>query len=123
MFLALLIVDENFTVLAVAARFVLGGPDNGEDILCLLEDVVHLLERAVSRLRVKEVDDWEDEGIAVGEISTWYQYVSMLGLHDGEDDVGLVADGRERHRRDHDDHEVECPVRTSRQCIGWRPDS
>ena len=44
MLFALLIVDENLAVLAVATRLILGGPDDGEDVLCLLEDGVHLLK-------------------------------------------------------------------------------
>ena len=44
MLFALLIVDENLAVLAIATRLVLGGPDGGEDVLCFLEDGVHLLK-------------------------------------------------------------------------------
>lgn len=39
-------------------------------------------------------------------------------IHNRKDDVGLVADGFERRRRDHDDHKVERPVRRGRQRIG-----
>lgn len=35
-----------------------------EDICGLLEDVVHLLKRAVASLGVEEVDNWEDERVA-----------------------------------------------------------
>ena len=29
-------------------------------------------------------------------------------LHDGENNISLIFDGCESHRRDHYDHEVEC---------------
>ena len=70
MLFTFLVIDENFTVLAIAARLMLGGPDDCEYILCLLEDVVHLLEGTVSSFRVEEVDDWEDESITVSDVST-----------------------------------------------------
>ena len=44
-------------------------------------------------------------------------------LHDCEDDIGFVPDRCEGNRGDHDDHEVESPISTRRQCIGWSSDS
>ena len=63
MLFGLLIVDENFAMLTVTAWLILGSPDNCEDVLCLLEDGIHFLKRAVSGFWIEEIDDWEDEGI------------------------------------------------------------
>lgn len=64
MLFGLLIVDDNFAALTVTAWLILGSPDNCEDVLCLLEDGIHFLKRAVSAFWIEEIDDWEDEGIA-----------------------------------------------------------
>lgn len=47
MLFGLLIVDENFALLTVTAWLILGSPDDGEDVLCLLEDRIHFLKGAV----------------------------------------------------------------------------
>jgi hypothetical protein len=46
-------------------RFLLGSLDDVEDAGCFAEDAVHFFEGAVSRLGVEEVDDGEDEGVAI----------------------------------------------------------
>ena len=40
-------------------------------------------------------------------------------LHYSEDNIGLVADGGKGDGCDHDDHEVENPVRRSGKSISW----
>ena len=69
MFFAYLIVDQNFAVLTVAARFMLGSPDDREDILGLLEDGIHFLKGAVGGFWVEEEDDGEDEGVTIIKVS------------------------------------------------------
>lgn len=94
--LGLLVVDEQLAVLAVAARQLAGHAHDVEVRLRagdLVEDGVHLLERAVGRLGVEEVHRGHHEGV-----------------DDGEDGVRVVLDAFEGHRRDHDDKEVEDPV-------------
>lgn len=66
MLLRFLVVDKEFAVFAVAARFRVRDADNGEDGRRLEEDAVHLFEGAVGGFWVEEVDDGEDEGVAVG---------------------------------------------------------
>jgi hypothetical protein len=84
-------------VLSISARLVTRNLDNIEPGFPttggLAEDVIDFLQRAVGSLRVKEVDDWEDEGV-----------------YDGEDHVGFIANGGERDWGYHYDHEVECPL-------------
>lgn len=63
--LSLGVVDEEFTVLAVAARLFPGDTHDVKDRLRLVEDGVHLLERAVSSLGVEKVHDGEDGGVTV----------------------------------------------------------
>ncbi len=58
------VVDQNFALFAVTARFVLGRPDDREDALGLVEDGVHLLKRAIGRLRIEEKYDGDDESVA-----------------------------------------------------------
>lgn len=103
--LRLQIVDQQLTVLSVASGLVVRNADDVEDIRRLVEDLVHLLERAVRGLGVEEVDAGDDEGV-----------------DDGEDDVGLVADCVEGDGRDHDDHEVEGPVGGRRERVCRRAD-
>jgi hypothetical protein len=69
MLFTLLIINENFPVLAIAARFMLGSPDDCEDVLCLLEDRVHFLKGAVSGLWIEEVDYRKDERITMEVVS------------------------------------------------------
>jgi hypothetical protein len=66
MLFGLLIVDENFALLTVTAWLILGSPNDREDVLCLLEDGIHFLKRAVRGFWIEEIDDWEDKGIAMG---------------------------------------------------------
>lgn len=92
----LLVLDEQLAVLAVAAGFAAGDAHDAEPALgpgSLVEDGVHLLERAVRRLGVEEVDGRHHEGV-----------------DDGEYCVRVVADGVKGDWRDHDDQEVEDPV-------------
>lgn len=103
------VIHQQLAVLAVAPRLHLGLVHDLEHALPagldVVEDTIHLLETAVRRLRVEEVDRGHHEGV-----------------DDGEDDVGLVADGVEGDGGDHDDHEVEDPVGRRRQCVGGRAD-
>jgi hypothetical protein len=59
------VVNEQFTVLAIAARLITSNLDNTEDGLGLAEDRIHLLQGAVGRLRVEEIHNREDEGVAI----------------------------------------------------------
>ena len=106
MLLGVLIVDEQLAVLAVPLWLIVRNADDGEDALALAEDAVHLLERAVGGFGIEEVDAGHDEGV-----------------DDGEDDVGLVTDGREGHGGDHNDHEVEDPVGGGGDGVGWGADA
>ena len=120
-----LVGDEQLAVLAVAPRLLLRHLDRVPDRRRLVEDGVHLLERAVRRLRVQEVDDGHDEAVAATGLAKWYLKVGkeQASLHDGEDDVGLPGDGGEGDGRDHDDHEVEGPVGARGQRVGGRADA
>jgi hypothetical protein len=69
MLFALLIVDKNFAVLTIAAWFMLGSPDGGEDVLCLLEDGIHFLKGPVSGFWIEDINDRENEGAALTDIS------------------------------------------------------
>jgi hypothetical protein len=83
------VVDEKLAVLAVAAGLVLGDLDDGEPAagtLDLVEDGIHLLERAVGRLGIEEVDHGHDDGV-----------------DDGKDEVRPVANVVEADGGDHDD--------------------
>lgn len=105
----LLVVHQQLPVLAIPARLDLGLVHHSKDALPavghLVEDAVHLLERAVRRLRVEEVDTGHHEGV-----------------DDGKDDVRPPPDVVEGDGRDHDDEEVEDPVGRRRQRVGGRPD-
>lgn len=68
-------------------------PHGIKDTTALPENHIHLLETAIRRLRVEEVDGRENGGV-----------------DDGEDDVRLVSNAGERHGRDHHDHEIPDPV-------------
>ena len=65
----LFIINQDFTILAIAMRFVLGGPYESEDVLGLVEDRVHLFERSISSLRIEEIDDRDDEGVTRDSVS------------------------------------------------------
>jgi hypothetical protein len=62
--LTLIVVDEDLTVLTVAAGFLFRGLDDGEDVAGLLEDGVHFLEGAVGGFGVEEVDHGDYEGVS-----------------------------------------------------------
>lgn len=42
----------------------MGGRDNIEPALRLAENGINLFQRSISGLWIKEVDDWNDEGIS-----------------------------------------------------------
>jgi hypothetical protein len=63
--LGLLIIDKKLALLAVAVGLVAGHRYNIEDAGCLMEDRIHLLQGSISGFRVEEVDDGEDECIAI----------------------------------------------------------
>lgn len=65
MLLRLLVVDEQFTVLAIPTGFFLGDSHNREDGMRLVEDRVHFFEGSVGGFGVEEVDHGDDEGVAV----------------------------------------------------------
>ena len=93
-------------VLVVPSGLNLGLVHHGEVSLPpvdLAEDHIHLLQGPARSLGVEEVDHRNDEGV-----------------DDGEDDVSLVLDVVERNGRDHDNHEVEDPVRRRGQRVGGR---
>ena len=60
----------------------------------LMENLIHLLQTAVGRLREEEVDRRHHECV-----------------NDCKNDIGLVSNVCKGGRRDHDNHEVEDPVR------------
>lgn len=79
--LCLVVGDEQLAVAAVPLGLLLGRAhdvDEAPRAADLVEDGVHLLERAVRRLGIEEVHRGHDEGV-----------------DDGEDDVRLVADAIE----------------------------
>lgn len=57
------VIDEQLTILAVAARLISCNLDKVPNRCGLVEDVVHLLQRTVGGLRVEEVDDGEDKSV------------------------------------------------------------
>lgn len=75
MLFSVIVVDEQLSVLAEPPWFLSRHLDNGEDRVCLVENTIHLLKRAIGRLRIEKVDDGDDEGV-----------------NDGKDDVSLIAD-------------------------------
>ena len=64
MLLRLLVVDEQFSLLAIPSWFITGDFHDGEVGVAFAEDAIHLFQRAVCGFRVEEVNDWEYEGIA-----------------------------------------------------------
>ena len=65
------------------------------------EDDVDLLEGSLLGLWVEEVDDWEEDGV-----------------HRGEEEVGTPTDVGKHGWSEHDDGEVEQPVRAGRDGVG-----
>lgn len=65
MFFRFFIPDEKLTILTVTLRFVPRNFDNRKDAVAFAEDTVHLLQGAVSGLRVEEPDNGEDGSISV----------------------------------------------------------
>lgn len=59
------VADEQLTVLAVAAGLVARNLDQAPDRLGLAKDDVHFFQRPVGGFGVEQVDDGEDEGVAV----------------------------------------------------------
>lgn len=86
-------------------RQIFGNLDNIEGAGCCMEDFIHLLERTIRSLREKEVYTWHHGGV-----------------DDSEDDVGFVADIGKCWWGDHDDHEVEGPIRGGRDSVCWGTD-
>jgi hypothetical protein len=97
---------------------VAGDGDDIEGAGCLMEDSVHLLQGSVSSFRVEEVDNGEDERIAIRTELAVYQFNSRRKyLHDSKDDICLILDRIECNRRDHDNHKVEDPVTRGCKCV------
>lgn len=69
MLVCLGVIDEQFSILAVATGFLARNPDNRPDGFGLVEDCVHFFQRAVGGFRVEEVDHGEDEGVTIEIIS------------------------------------------------------
>lgn len=59
--LSVLVVDEEFAMLAVAVGLVAGDGDDVEDTSRLVEDGVHFFEGSVGGFGIEEVDDGEDK--------------------------------------------------------------
>ena len=53
------------SVLVVAVRLVNRNGNSIEDICRLLEDSIHLLQRAIASFGEEEVDTWEHESVAI----------------------------------------------------------
>ena len=66
MLLCVLVVDEKLAVLAVAVGLLARNRDDVEDAGCLVEDCVHLLQGSIGSFRVEEVNDRNDECVAIG---------------------------------------------------------
>jgi hypothetical protein len=64
--LGVLVVDEKLAVLAVAVGLVARNRNDIEYAGCLVEDCVHLLQGSIGSLRVEEVNDRNDECVAIG---------------------------------------------------------
>jgi hypothetical protein len=93
MLLGLLVIDQQFPLLAKPMRFVLCSPYHREDTLGLVENRVHLFERAICGLRVEKVNDRKDECIARIHCQCLsHSPFSSFNSHDGENDICLVAD-------------------------------
>ena len=70
-----------------------------------MEDLIHLLERATSGLREEEVHAGHHGGVDYSE-----------------NDVRAPRNVSKSHRRDHHDHEVECPVSRGGNSVRRRTD-
>ncbi len=66
MLLGLLIVDQQFSFFAETSWLIAGDFDGGEVGVAFAKDAIHFFEGAVGGFWVEEVDDGEDEGVAVG---------------------------------------------------------
>lgn len=64
------VVDEQFTVLAVATGLVARNLDQTPYGLGLAEDGVHFFQGAVRGFGVEQVDDGEDEGVAIARLAS-----------------------------------------------------
>lgn len=64
MFLRLVVVDEQLSVLSETAGLVASTLYDVEDGGCLAEDGVHFLQGAVGSFRVEKVDHGDDEGVS-----------------------------------------------------------
>lgn len=71
----------------------LSNPHRLEDVLALDENLIDALQRKTLGLREEEV----------------HARRNQAQVHDGPDDIELVADCAEAGRCDFDGHEVECP--------------
>lgn len=58
------VIDKKLAVLAIATGQLLRDLHDVEHICGLMENGIHLFQRPVGCLRVEEVHDWYDEGIA-----------------------------------------------------------
>ncbi len=67
--LGLGVLNEQLAILAIPTGLILGLLDAVPDGRGLVADGVHLLEGAVSRLGIEEVDDGDDEGVARSVVS------------------------------------------------------
>lgn len=114
---------QKFALLAVHVRFLLGRAHQVEDARGLVENAVHFLQRTTSCFGVEEVSHREDECVAVFISMGKYKGGRLVGVensHDGKNDVRLVSDVLKSNRGNHDNEEVENPVRRGSQGIGRR---
>lgn len=72
--------DQKFSVTAVAAGFIPRDADDREDGVALAEDGVHLFQRTVLGFWVEEVDYWDDEGVAEGDMLVSLNTSLVLGI-------------------------------------------
>lgn len=86
MLLRLIILDQRFPALAIAARLIVRDLHDREPAggaFRFAEDAVHFFEGAVGGFRVEEVGYWDDEGVAVG-----FRKLGAVGGWRGELDRG-----------------------------------
>ena len=78
----LLVLNQHFPLLTVPPRLLFRDTYDVEDGRRLAEDGVHLLEGTVGRLGVEEVDDGEEEGVAVMRLGlfAWERRKTLVGL-------------------------------------------
>lgn len=67
--ICILVVDENIAIFVVAMWLSSGDTDDLEDVVGLLEDKIHLLQRSIGCFGIEEVDSWENGSITEIKVS------------------------------------------------------